>query len=72
MGEAIAYEGALKLKEITYIHCEGYAGGALKHGPFALIEEVWRSFVFLNIIYYLLFIYLSLFLLGNPHLCYHP
>ena len=40
MGEAIAYEGALKLKEITYIHFEGYAGGALKHGPFALIEEV--------------------------------
>ena len=37
-GECIANEGALKLKEITYIHAEGYSGGALKHGPFALIE----------------------------------
>lgn len=37
--EAIAKEGALKIKEITYIHAEGYAGGALKHGPFALITE---------------------------------
>ena len=37
--EPIAYEGALKIKEITYCHCEGYSGGALKHGPFALIEE---------------------------------
>ncbi len=36
--EPIAYEGALKLKELTYIHAEGYSGGALKHGPFALIE----------------------------------
>ncbi len=35
--EAIAREGALKIKEITYLHAEGYAGGALKHGPFALI-----------------------------------
>jgi glucosamine--fructose-6-phosphate aminotransferase (isomerizing) len=38
-GEPIAMEGALKLKEITYIHAEGYSGGALKHGPFALIED---------------------------------
>jgi len=38
-GECIAYEGALKIKEITYIHAEGYSGGALKHGPFALIDE---------------------------------
>jgi len=38
-GEPIAYEGSLKLKEIAYLHCEGYAGGALKHGPFALIEN---------------------------------
>ena len=38
-GEAIAREGALKIKEITYLHAEGYPGGALKHGPFALIEE---------------------------------
>jgi glucosamine--fructose-6-phosphate aminotransferase (isomerizing) len=36
--EPIAYESALKLKEITYIHAEGYSGGALKHGPFALLE----------------------------------
>lgn len=36
---SIALEGALKIKEITYIHAEGYAGGALKHGPFALIED---------------------------------
>lgn len=38
-GEAIAREGALKIKEITYLHAEGYPGGALKHGPFALIVE---------------------------------
>lgn len=38
-GEPIAYEGALKIKEITYLHAEGYPGGALKHGPFALIES---------------------------------
>jgi len=38
-GESIAYEGALKIKEITYIHAEGYSGGALKHGPFALIDD---------------------------------
>src|SRR3989338_11032524 len=37
--ESIAREGALKIKEITYVHAEGYPGGALKHGPFALIEE---------------------------------
>jgi glucosamine--fructose-6-phosphate aminotransferase (isomerizing) len=37
--EAIAREGALKIKEITYLHAEGYPGGALKHGPFALIEQ---------------------------------
>ena len=36
--EAIAKEGALKLKEIAYIHAEGYSSSALKHGPFALIE----------------------------------
>ena len=35
----LALEGALKLKEITYKHCEGYAAGELKHGPLALIEE---------------------------------
>ena len=37
--EAIAKEGALKLKEIAYIHAEGYSSSALKHGPFALIES---------------------------------
>ena len=37
-GEPIAMEGALKIKEMTYMHAEGYSGGALKHGPFALIE----------------------------------
>lgn len=37
--EPIAYEAALKVKEITYIHAEGFSGGALKHGPFALIDE---------------------------------
>jgi glucosamine--fructose-6-phosphate aminotransferase (isomerizing) len=36
--EAVAKEGALKLKEIAYIHAEGYSSSALKHGPFALIE----------------------------------
>jgi glucosamine--fructose-6-phosphate aminotransferase (isomerizing) len=35
----IAMEGALKLKEISYIHAEAYAGGELKHGPFALLRE---------------------------------
>ncbi|NNE24042.1 MAG: glutamine--fructose-6-phosphate transaminase (isomerizing) [Rhizobiales bacterium] len=35
----IALEGALKLKELSYIHAEGYAAGELKHGPIALIEE---------------------------------
>ena len=36
----LALEGALKLKEISYIHAEGYASGELKHGPIALIDEV--------------------------------
>ena len=35
----VALEGALKLKEISYIHAEGYAAGELKHGPIALIDE---------------------------------
>jgi glucosamine--fructose-6-phosphate aminotransferase (isomerizing) len=35
----MALEGALKLKELTYIHAEGYAAGELKHGPIALIDE---------------------------------
>ena len=37
---AIALEGALKLKEISYIHAEGYASGELKHGPIALIDDM--------------------------------
>lgn len=36
----LALEGALKLKEISYIHAEGYAAGELKHGPIALIDEL--------------------------------
>jgi glucosamine--fructose-6-phosphate aminotransferase (isomerizing) len=35
----IAHEGALKLKEISYIHAEAYASGELKHGPIALIDK---------------------------------
>ena len=38
-GFPIALEGALKLKEISYIHAEGYASGEMKHGPIALIDE---------------------------------
>ena len=37
--EAIAKEGSLKIKELTYVHAEGYNGSALKHGPFALLDE---------------------------------
>ena len=39
----IALEGALKLKEISYIHAEGYAAGEMKHGPIALIDENFPS-----------------------------
>jgi glucosamine--fructose-6-phosphate aminotransferase (isomerizing) len=35
----IALEGALKLKELSYIHAEGYAGGEMKHGPIALVDQ---------------------------------
>ena len=35
----IALEGALKLKELAYVHAEGYPAGEMKHGPLALIEE---------------------------------
>ena len=35
----IALEGALKLKEISYIHAEGYASGEMKHGPIALVDD---------------------------------
>jgi glucosamine--fructose-6-phosphate aminotransferase (isomerizing) len=34
-----AYEGALKMKELAYVHAEGYSAGELKHGPFALLDE---------------------------------
>jgi glucosamine--fructose-6-phosphate aminotransferase (isomerizing) len=37
--EPVALEGALKIKEMCYLHAEGYSGGALKHGPFALIDD---------------------------------
>lgn len=37
--EAIAKEGALKIKEVSYLHAEGYSSSALKHGPFALIQD---------------------------------
>ncbi len=40
-----ALEGALKLKEVSYIHAEGYAAGELKHGPLALIDKQFPSFV---------------------------
>lgn len=39
MSHALAMEGALKLKEISYIHAEGFAAGELKHGPIALIDD---------------------------------
>jgi glucosamine--fructose-6-phosphate aminotransferase (isomerizing) len=35
----LALEGALKLKEISYIHAEGYAAGEMKHGPIALVDD---------------------------------
>jgi len=37
--EFIAKEGALKIKEISYVHSEGYSSSSLKHGPFALLDE---------------------------------
>lgn len=43
----LALEGALKLKEISYIHAEGYAAGELKHGPIALIDEDMPTFALL-------------------------
>ena len=39
LGYPVALEGALKLKEISYMHAEGYASGEMKHGPIALIDE---------------------------------
>src|SRR3989344_4949811 len=40
----IAYEGALKLKELSYIHAEGCGAGEMKHGPIAMIDEVFPTF----------------------------
>jgi glucosamine--fructose-6-phosphate aminotransferase (isomerizing) len=45
VGFPVALEGALKLKELAYIHAEGFAAGELKHGPIALIEEGLPVFV---------------------------
>ncbi len=42
-----AYEGALKLKELAYIHAEGYSAGELKHGPFALLDQSTPTIVIL-------------------------
>ena len=43
--ECIAKEGSLKIKEISYIHSEGYSSSALKHGPFALLDENFPSII---------------------------
>ncbi len=47
VGYPVALEGALKLKELAYIHAEGFAAGELKHGPIALIEEGQPVFIVL-------------------------
>ena len=47
IGYPVALEGALKLKELAYIHAEGFAAGELKHGPIALIEEGQPVFIVL-------------------------
>lgn len=44
-GFPLALEGALKLKELSYIHAEGYASGEMKHGPIALVDPEFPSFV---------------------------
>ena len=36
---SVAHEGSLKIKEVTYLHCEGFTAGSLKHGPFALLDK---------------------------------
>ena len=41
---ALALEGALKLKELSYIHAEGYAAGEMKHGPIALVDQTFPTF----------------------------
>lgn len=52
--EPVAYEGALKIKEMCYLHAEGYSGGALKHGPFALIDDETGKFGATPIIMFIL------------------
>ena len=47
VGYPVALEGALKLKELAYIHAEGFAAGELKHGPIALVEEGLPVFIVL-------------------------
>lgn len=47
-GYPMALEGALKLKELTLIHAEGYAAGEMKHGPLAMIDENFPSFAIAN------------------------
>ena len=44
--EYVAKEGSLKIKEITYIHAEAYSTSALKHGPFALLDENLPTIIF--------------------------
>ena len=44
MGAATSYEGALKMKEISYLHAEAYAAGEMKHGPIALIDPAFPTF----------------------------
>lgn len=46
--EYVAKEGALKFKEITYIHCEGYNASSLKHGPFALLNDNFPVILLIN------------------------
>lgn len=46
--EWIAREGSLKIKEITYVHAEGYSASALKHGPFALLTSSTPVFILIN------------------------
>lgn len=40
---ATAYEGALKLKEVSYVHAEGYGAGEMKHGPIAMIDDIFPT-----------------------------
>lgn len=44
--EIVAREGSLKIKEITYLHSEGYSSGSLKHGPFALLDKTFPVIIF--------------------------